>query len=284
MSLRRRCPGGLRSSGRGEITFEEKVTRVAEAGAVAAIIYNNQGGLFPGRLEDDADIPAVAISAEDGERLLGMMGDGELAVTVAVEMEIYNSRNIVAELPGTSGDGRALIIGAHYDTTPGSQGANDNATGVAVLMTAAEELAEAELPFNLRLMLFGAEEIGLLGSEHYADGLPLEERVSIIGMVNIDSVGSGGGLVVTGDARLTQRALTHAEAHGIEAREGRSGMGGSDHASFQRRGMPALFLLGEDLSRINSPRDTIEFVEPELVGAAASVVLGIVDQLVGELR
>ena len=263
---------------RGELTFAEKVTRVAEAGAVAAIIYNNQAGVFRGWLDDESAIPVVALSREDGERLLAMMAEGDVAVTVTVEVETYNSRNIIAERAGTSGDERTLIVGAHYDTTPGTQGANDNGTGVAVLLRVAEELAAWELPFDVRFLFFGAEEVGLLGSEHYVEGLTLEDRVSIIGMVNIDSVGSGEGLVVSGDARLTDKALTYAEAHGINAREG-GGFGGSDHASFRDGGVPVLFLVGEDLSRINSPRDEIEFVEPELIGGAVAIVLAVVGQL-----
>ena len=56
---------------------------------------------------------------------------------------------------------RRLIIGAHYDTTPNSPGANDNGSGVAAALVVAEELSDDELPFDLRFVLFGSEEIGL---------------------------------------------------------------------------------------------------------------------------
>ena len=55
---------------RGTITFEEKVNRVADAGAVAAIIFNNERGLFNGTFSNPSDIPAVAVSQEDGRALL----------------------------------------------------------------------------------------------------------------------------------------------------------------------------------------------------------------------
>ena len=52
---------------RGDLTFEEKVDRVAEAGALAAVVYNSQAGLFGGTLADQGRIPAISISRENGE-------------------------------------------------------------------------------------------------------------------------------------------------------------------------------------------------------------------------
>ena len=119
---------------------------MAEAGAVAAIIYNNAPGPFSGRLREQADIPEVAVSRAEGEKLLDFLADGDLEVTVSLEMDSHASRNVVAERPGTSDDGRVLIIGAHYDTVPGTQGANDNGSGVATLMTLSAELADVLCP------------------------------------------------------------------------------------------------------------------------------------------
>ena len=179
---------------RGELTFQEKVSRVAEAGAVAAIIYNNVSGPFSGRLRDRASIPAVGISREDGERLLALMEDGEVEITVLAEMSTHASRNVIALRPDVSALEDVLVVGAHYDTVPATQGANDNGSGVATLMTLAAELAEVDLPFRLRLLLFGSEEVGLLGSRHYVDSLAREELDSIIAMINLDSTGSGQAL------------------------------------------------------------------------------------------
>ena len=81
------------------------------------------------------------------------------------------SRNVIAELNNKVEDDEVLVLGAHYDTSPGSPGANDNGSGVAVLTVLAQELADDELPFDLRLVLFGSEEIGLNGSFAYLKGL-----------------------------------------------------------------------------------------------------------------
>ncbi len=267
---------------RGEILFEEKVSRVAEAGAGAAVIYNNVPRLFAGVLENQAAIPAISISQEDGERLLEMMAAGTVEATVSLETRTYSSHNVVAELPGGSGSDRVLIVGAHYDTTPDTQGANDNGSGVAALMSVARELADGPpLPFRLRFLLFGAEEVGLFGSRHYAGELDQDEVDSIVAMINIDVPGSGHSLEVIGDTALTGEAVRYAREHGILIRREQSLDGASsDHAPFRERGVPVMFILADDLSRINSPRDTIEFVNPNRMGETVAVVLNAIDALI----
>jgi aminopeptidase YwaD len=147
-------------------------------------------------------------------------------------------------------------------------------------MTLAAELAEVDLPFRLRLLLFGSEEVGLLGSRHYVDSLAREELDSIIAMINLDSTGSGQALEAIGDGDLITKASDYAKAKGITLRTRTPPRwGGSDHAPFADAGSPVLFLYADDLSRINSPRDGIEFVRPELMGEAAAIALEIVDQL-----
>ena len=266
---------------RGEIMFEEKVSRVADAGASAAVIYNNVPRLFAGVLSSQADIPAISLSEEDGERLLEMMAAGALDVTVSLETKTYSSRNVIAQLPGDSGEDRVLVVGAHYDTTPGTQGANDNGSGVASLMAVARELAEGPpLPFRLRFLLFGAEEVGLFGSRHYVGSLDQDEIDSIVAMINIDVPGSGHSLEVIGDTMLAADAVRYGGEHGIQIRREQSLDGASsDHAPFREAGVPVMFILADDLSRINSPRDNIEFVNPSRMGEAVAVVLNAIDAL-----
>ena len=266
---------------RGEIMFEEKVTRVANAGASAAVIYNNVPRLFAGVLGSQADIPAISLSQEDGERLLEMMAAGAVDVTVSLETKTYSSRNVVAELPGDSGSDRMLVVGAHYDTTPGTQGANDNGSGVASLVSVARELADGPpLPFRLRFVLFGAEEVGLFGSNHYVGSLDQDKIDSIVAMINIDVPGSGHSLEVIGDTTLAAEAVRYGMEHGIQIRREQSLDGASsDHATFREAGVPVLFVLADDLSRINSPRDNIEFVNPNRMGEAVAVALNAIDAL-----
>ena len=125
------------------------------------------------------------------------MDRGEsLEVTVSVQDNAVPSRNVIAELPGA---GEGVIVGAHYDTVPDSIGASDNSSGMGALLAMAERLEGRSFPFSLRFVAFGSEEPGLHGSEYYVDSLSPEELENIYLMINLDSVGSGNRLVVSGD-------------------------------------------------------------------------------------
>ena len=268
---------------RGEITFEEKVRRIQDAGALAAVVYNNVPDLFRGDLGSQADIPAVSVSEQDGESLLTLMASGDVVATVALSFASYASRNVIAEKPGTAGDGRVVVLGAHYDTVPDTQGANDNGSGVTVMMAIAREVAGASFPFTLRFIAFGSEEVGLFGSRHYVDTLSPDEVEDIVAMLNFDVPGSGEIVQVIGSFDLANKALAYAAASGIDVMRGSPLEGaGSDHQPFDSADIPYLFFLADDLSRINSPADDIEFVKPELMGAAAAVGLGLLDALAPE--
>jgi aminopeptidase YwaD len=115
---------------RGTITFESKVSRVAEAGAVAAIVFNNRDELFRGSLSTESAIPAVALSGEQGRALLSLLEGGEVMAKVTVGIRTLHSRNVVAVKRGPPGDAQ-VVLGAHYDTVAGVPGANDNGSGTA---------------------------------------------------------------------------------------------------------------------------------------------------------
>ena len=70
-----RLRGKIALIGRGTLTFQAKVRRVQEAGAVAAVIYNDRPGRFGGRLSTASEIPAISISQENGEAVKARMAD-----------------------------------------------------------------------------------------------------------------------------------------------------------------------------------------------------------------
>ncbi len=249
---------------RGLIRFSEKVRRLTEAGAVGAVIYNNSRGSFQGVLASGGEIPAVAISREDGERLLELIATDEVRATVTVTVDSRPSQNVLAEKAG-SGQG-VVVLGAHYDTLPGVPGANDNGSGTAVLLAIAEELAGHTLPFTVRFIAFGSEEVGLRGSAHYVDSLSDEQRDEIIAMLNFDALGGGESLEILGDGPLVDRAAELAQKEGIVVSKGRDRRGSSsDHASFRRAGIPVLMFSAQEFSRIHSADDTLEHVNPDLL-------------------
>lgn len=97
--------------------------------------------------------------------------------------------NFEVTLGEVSDDGPILILGAHYDSVRNSPGADDNGSGVAVLLALAPRFAARTPPCELRLVLFDAEEQGLVGSRAYVQQLPADERERIVGVVNLESVG-----------------------------------------------------------------------------------------------
>lgn len=265
---------------RGDITFEEKVKRVADAGAVGAVIYNNIPGGFGGLLMNQASIPAVSITQKDGNDILRLIEQGEqVEANIIVSISKNGSQNVIAEKPGTDPQGKVVVLGAHYDSVPETQAANDNGTGVSALVLMAREIADKDFPFTIRLIFFGVEEIGLFGSRYYVQSLTESERENIIAMLNFDAMGAGNAAIL-GDAHLTERVLQLGEASGLSV-EASVGMqrGSSDHAPFQEAGIPAVFLFGDDFSRINSPADTLEFVEPSIMGTHMALGLGLLDEL-----
>lgn len=264
---------------RGEITFGSKVAQAEREGAVAAIIFNNAGGNFQGTLGGPSRIPAVSLSREHGRNLMDSLNEGnEVEATVAVVEEAIPSRNVIAEIPGAS-EG-VVIVGAHFDTVPDSIGASDNASGIGVLLTVAERMADRSLPFTLRFIAFGAEETGLHGSDYYVESLSQAKLEDIHLMINLDSVGSGTGLRIAGDRWAVNHMRDTAQREDvILAPTGRRGSGGSDHVNFRNAWVPVIFLLADDLSRINSPADTMEHINPQLLGHASALVLDLLENV-----
>ena len=279
--LQRDLEGKIALIQRGEIPFEEKVSRVANAGALAAVIYNDRRGDFRGTLASQARIPAVSISLESGDEILDFIGKGQVEATVSVTLEILDSQNVIAEKPGTAGDERVVVLGGHYDTVPEVPGANDNGSGIATLITIASEISTRTYPFTVRFIGFGSEELGLRGSRFYVDSLSPQEQDSIIAMLNLDALGTGDVVGVLGDFGLTTKVVEYGRGNSIEVERRISLAAGtsSDHASFQQAGIPAVFFLADDFSRIHTPEDDLEFVQPQLMGNSAVLAIALLDSL-----
>ena len=124
---------------RGSISLAEQASRVAEAGAVGAIIYNNgertlrNAQPVSGTLIQEgytaSSIPVTGIWREEGTKILNTLGEGtEVRARLKVASEKWTSWNVLAEKAGTDSSAGVVVVGAHYDTTPNTQGASDNGT------------------------------------------------------------------------------------------------------------------------------------------------------------
>ena len=264
---------------RGIITFQSKAENVFAAGAVGLVVYNNVAGMFQGVLASQPDYPVISLSREDGEAIEALLAGPELAgsnieASIVLTLEDRPSRNVIAEKTG-AGDA-VVVLGGHYDTVPGITGANDNASGTAVLLAIAESLAGDDLPFTLRIVPFGSEELGLLGSQHYVQSLSDEELDQTKAMFNFDALGSGTGVSVFGDRDFTELATALGAEIGVDITATRGfSTGSSDHATFQAAGVPFLMFYSDDFSRIHTEHDTTEFVRPELLSGAAAAAVAV---------
>ena len=99
----------------------------------------------------------------------------------------WTAYNLIAIKKGTSPRPKTLIVGAHYDGT----GTGDNGSGIALALTTAQKLFAVETEYTVVFVFFTAEELGLYGSEAYAQNMTQEEIDNTLYMINIDSVVCG---------------------------------------------------------------------------------------------
>jgi Zn-dependent M28 family amino/carboxypeptidase len=148
----------------------EKYYRAVEAGASAFVYANHVEGCLPptGSIGTEADpigaIPAVGVSKEVGARLVRRFEGETVTVEVEAEASAATSRNVRADIgPDTD---EAVLLTSHVDAHDIAEGAADNGAGTAIVVEVARALArrEADLDTRVHCIVYGAEEVGLVGS------------------------------------------------------------------------------------------------------------------------
>jgi aminopeptidase S len=163
--------------------------------------------------------------------------------------------NLIAETPGGHGD-RVVMAGGHLDSVAGGPGINDNGSGAATLIEAAEAIGPDPPGARVRFAFWGAEELGLLGSRHYVRSLDRAGRRRISAYINLDMVGSRNAVpefYVDGDPRLA-RVLRRAAGGSLGTVEAG---GSSDHFPFAAAGVPVngLYTGADERGPNGRPRD-----------------------------
>ena len=268
---------------RGTLTFGEKVTNAKAAGAAAIVVYNNAsnaGGELSGwTLPSIGAIPALAVSRETGLRLLQQAQGTSSQVRVSVDARYrkIDSNNVVAR----GGSNCRVVVGGHYDSVAEGPGANDNASGTAVVIELARSLRHRAARDGLCFVAFGAEELGLWGSLRFVEGLSEEQRREMAGMINLDMVGVGQRWQLSGSETLRASSLAAADdaGMGVGSYGSEDRRGGSDHASFIRAGIPALFIHRLDDPNYHTADDKVEFVDPEALETAGHTAIAVIDRL-----
>ncbi|MFA6860301.1 MAG: M28 family peptidase [Clostridia bacterium] len=149
-------------------------------------------------------LPSNRTAGSEGETQSAfLLGEQLISRGITTKYEqIFNvngaqtSKNVIGILPSVVQSSNIVIFGAHYDNiySENSNGYGDNLSGVCSLLRTIDKLSGKNFEFNAWFVLFGAEEIGCLGSQHFASLLTNEEKENIFLFINFDSVGMGQSL------------------------------------------------------------------------------------------
>ena len=234
---------------RGEIRFLEKAQNAANAGAIGLVVVNTKPGNLFGTLGGDVKIPVLALTDEAGKSLLNAnQSPRQVNLVVNTRQGNITGRNVIARLPAVTQP--KIILGGHYDSVVGSPGANDNASGTAVVLAIARKAAKTPLARQAWFMAFDGEEDGLHGSKAFVSSAKPELLQGLKAMFNFDMVGVNDRLLVGGTQSLTKLAKsTNPKITTF------GNPGSSDHASFSSANVPVLFFYRGEDPNYHSPGD-----------------------------
>ncbi len=273
----------------------------ASVGAVA-LLWNVGRDPLPdleAETRPPVSIPAAAVSGDLAEALLD--GAAPVSLMTHLERREAEARNVVAVLPGPAWpQGDVVVVGAHFDHLGhGGQGsldpdgygsvhngADDNASGTAVLLEVAHRLSEGpELDRSVIFVAFTGEERGLWGSGRFVEEPPVPvERMTA--MINMDMVGrlESGGLTIFGVGTAEEWPELLDRANGslsepVTFTGAPDGYGPSDHSSFYGRDIPVLHFFTNTHTDYHRPSDDVERID----GPGLSKVAALVSATVREV-
>jgi Zn-dependent M28 family amino/carboxypeptidase len=262
---------------RGSCPFRQKAENAKAAGAAGVVIFNEGNvdpsddriGVINGTLDPPElkGLPVIGTSFAVGEDLYNRLKTGQVVIHLAVDARVVvtETENVIADTR-TGREDRTVVVGAHLDSVPEGPGINDNGSGSAVILEIAEEMAALNIkPRNrVRFAFWGAEESGLIGSEHYVANLSARERKDIAVNLNFDMLASpnyvrfvydGNGSDTTdsgpvGSGVVEEVFLDYFASAGL-ATEPTAFDGRSDYGPFIAAGIPAggLFSGAEDIKK-----------------------------------
>ena len=182
----------------------------------------------------------------------------------------YTSQNVMGMVKGTEHPDSFILLCGHYDHLGKMgeatfYGANDNASGIAMLLDMAEYFAKNPQKYSLLFVAFGGEEAGLVGSRYFVEHNPSSVQLSQIKFVfNMDLMGSGedGATIVNGS--VFKDAFEHLKSINTEKEylpkiKSRGKAANSDHYFFTESGIPSFFIyLIGDYKHYHIPQDNAQ--------------------------
>jgi hypothetical protein len=238
--------------------------------------------------------PVVAVAADSTAKLSRWTEENKSIQAHLTMKARFNpeavSTNVIAELPGTTHPESVIIVTSHHDTQLETRGANDDASGIAVELVLAADLARARPAKTVRFCVFGVEELGMYGSRYYVQRLKETGELRNVEMVLcLDEIGQAKQphrFRATNEWLLLKlQAVLRAEKAEEKLGSGLIeqfpmkhvvvGMG-SDHAGFVEEGVPAISIGGGGYSGTShtgtsGDLDTIDRISPDVLSLKAAI-------------
>ncbi|MEU8864532.1 MULTISPECIES: M28 family metallopeptidase [Streptomyces] len=249
-----------------KLSVPGRVTGAAVIAVAALLTTSAIADAAPARVAAAPDIPVANVkahltqlqsiaTANGGNRAHGRTGYkasldyvkaklDAAGFTTTIQQFTASSRvgyNLIADWPG--GDANQVVMaGSHLDSVTSGAGINDNGSGSAALLEAALTVSRTQYQptKHLRFAWWGAEELGMIGSRNYVNGLTTANRAKISGYLNFDMIGSPNpGYFVYDDDPAIEKTLKDFYAGiGVATEIETEGDGRSDHAPFKSAGIP----------------------------------------------
>ena len=271
-------------------------------GAAAALIRSvgTDHHRFPhtGQMTYDQNVvkvPIAALSAPDADQLHRALGRGDVEVKLQIDVQSYGksqSGNVIAEIPGVTDE--IVIIGAHLDSWDLGTGAVDDGAGIGITVGAAKLILDMNKKpkRTIRIVMFGAEEVGLVGAIAYAKEHANELDRHVVGTES----DFGAGKVWRFDTNFAESKLYKAkEIHKVLEPLGialgsNNASGGPDMGPLRMLGMPVVTLKqnGWDYFDLHhTPNDTFDKINSEDIAqnvAAYSAFIWMTANMSGDFR
>jgi len=239
------APESHGAKAKGTLLQKDSVTFIDEANRIIVVLKNK---LTWSVAQEAADYTLIEVDRK-------AIKDIPASISINIENKFvtnFKAANICGIVKGTVKPDSVMMFTAHYDHLGGMgsstyfPGANDNASGMAMLLSLAKYYAAHPQPYTMAFMCFAGEEAGILGSKYYTEN-PLIPLSSIKFLINTDLAGTGGEGITVVNASVYPRQFellkqVNAKGNYLVKVYSRGKAANSDHYWFTEKGVPAFFI------------------------------------------